>query len=468
MPNPLLNSLFDQTERKPWSVSELTARVKGSLEGQFASVWVEGELSNFKAVSSGHWYFTIKDSGSQLRASCFRNANQRIRFRPRDGLLVRARGRLTVYEPRGDYQLTVESMEPAGAGALSIAFEQLKERLAAEGLFASELKRTLPQFPRRVGVVTSPTGAAIRDILHVISRRTRTVHVLFAAAKVQGDGASAEIIRAIKLLNQHHERALGDGREHDAIDVLIVGRGGGSAEDLWAFNDEALARAIRGSAIPIISAVGHETDFTIADFVSDLRAPTPSAAAELVAAHEEQLAGQLRELKGRLWRGTQMMMADHQLRVQEAALSPGFDQVRGRLRSTAQSLDYHQMNLERLMSRMVQQSRRTADDLGYRLSPDGLRARLGAARADFGSCQSRFELAGRSELERASSRLAVNGARLDSLSPLAVLGRGYALAQTAEGRLVRAAKEVNVGDALRVRLSRGAVDCRVTGVDNQE
>jgi exodeoxyribonuclease VII large subunit len=464
----MLTSLFDQSERKPWSVTELTARVKGALEGQFASVWIEGELSNFKAVSSGHWYFTIKDSGAQLRASCFRNANQRIRFRPRDGLLVRARGRITVYEPRGDYQLTVDSMEPAGAGALSIAFEQLKERLAAEGLFATELKRRLPQFPRRVGVVTSPTGAAIRDILHVISRRTRTVHVLFAPAKVQGDGASAEIIRAIALLNRHHELALADGRHHDGIDVLIVGRGGGSAEDLWAFNDEALARAIRASAIPIISAVGHETDFTIADFVADHRAATPSAAAELVAAHEEQLAGQLRDLKGRLWRGTQMMMADHQLRVQEAAHSPGFDEVRGRIRSTAQSLDYHQIRIEKLLNRTLQQGWRAADDLGYRLSPDGLRARLGAARADFGACRTRFENAGRGEWERAANQLAVTGARLDSLSPLAVLGRGYALALTPDGRLVRTAKEVNVGDDLRVRLANGSLDCQVTGVDNLE
>lgn len=468
MANPLLNSLFDQSERKPWSVSELTGRVKGALEGQFASVWVEGEISNFKAVSSGHWYFTLKDSGSQLRASCFRNANQRVRFRPRDGLLVRARGRITVYEPRGDYQLTVESLEPAGAGALSIAFEQLKERLAAEGLFAAELKRTWPQFPRRVGVVTSPTGAAIRDILHVISRRTRTVHVLFAPAKVQGDGASAEIIAAINLLNRHHGIAVGDGRNSDGIDVIIVGRGGGSAEDLWAFNDEQLARAIRASSIPIISAVGHETDFTIADFVADHRAATPSAAAELVASHEEELTARLRELKGRLWRGTQLMMADHHLRVQEAAMSPGFDQVRGRLRSLTQSLDLSQMRIEQLVGQTVQRSRRNADGLSYRLSPDGLRARLGAARADFAAQRNRFEAAGRNELDRATQRFAVTGARLDSLSPLAVLGRGYALALTPDGRLVRAAKEVNVGDNLRVRLADGSVDCRVTGTENAE
>src|SRR5207253_3065812 len=290
---PLLASLFDETERRPVSVSELTASIRGELEKRFASVWVEGEISNFRAHGSGHWYFTLKDEFAQLRAACYRSNNQRIRFRPEDGLQVRARGRVSVYEAKGEYQLIVETLEPVGAGALQLAFEQTKARLQAEGLFASQLKRPIPFFPRRIGVVTSPSGAAIRDIINVISRRTRTVHLLIAPARVQGEGAAQEIARAIRFLNDHHARAMRDDRHEAMIDVIVVGRGGGSIEDLWAFNEEVVARAIRSSRLPIISAVGHETDFTIADFVADLRAATPSAAAELVAAHEEELCSRL-------------------------------------------------------------------------------------------------------------------------------------------------------------------------------
>src|SRR6266567_6783403 len=305
MNQPLLASLFDETEPQPVSVSELTASIRSALEKRFASVWVEGEISNFRAPSSGHWYFTLKDEFAQLRSACYRSSNQRIRFRLEDGMQLRARGRLSVYEQKGEYQLIGEALEPVGAGALQLAFEQTKARLQAEGLFAEALKRAIPMFPRRVGVITSSSGAAIRDILNVISRRTRTVHVLFVPARVQGDGASHEVVRAIKFLNDFHARALRDGRHEAAIDVMIVGRGGGSIEDLWAFKEEALARAIRASAIPVISAVGHETDFTIADFVADMRAPTPSAAAEIVAAHEAELCTRLGSLTATLERSIQ-------------------------------------------------------------------------------------------------------------------------------------------------------------------
>src|SRR5438128_107607 len=310
MNQPLLASLFDETERQPVSVSELTASIRGALEKRFASVWVEGEISNFRAQNSGHWYFTLKDEFAQLRSACYRSSNQRIRFRPEDGLQVRARGSLTGYEPKGEYQLIVETLEPVGAGALQLAFEQTKARLQAEGLFAVEIKRAIPFFPRRIGVVTSPSGAAIRDIINVISRRTRTVHLLLAPARVQGEGASHEIVRAIRFLNEHHARALREGRPDGGIDVILVGRGGGSIEDLWAFNEEAVARAIRASAIPVISAVGHETDFTIADFAADLRAPTPSAAAEIVAAHEEQLCATLEQLVSNLKRSLTYHLRD--------------------------------------------------------------------------------------------------------------------------------------------------------------
>src|SRR5437867_8744374 len=237
MSQPLLASLFDETERRPITVSELTQQIRGALEKRFASVWVEGEISNFRAHSSGHWYFTLKDEFAQLRSACYRSSNQRIRFRLEDGMQVRARGRLSVYEPKGEYQLIVDVLEPVGAGALQLAFEQTKARLQAEGLFAPELKRPIPFFPQRIGVVTSASGAAIRDILNVISRRTRTVHVLFVPARVQGDGAAQEIVRAIRFLNDFHSRALRDGNLDARIDVMIVGRGGGSIEDLWAFNE---------------------------------------------------------------------------------------------------------------------------------------------------------------------------------------------------------------------------------------
>lgn len=420
MNQPLFNALFDETERKPLTVSQLTNSIRISLESRFASVWVEGEISNFKDHSSGHWYFTLKDQNAQLRAKCFRSANTRIRFRPANGLHVRARGKLSVYAPRGEYELVVDALDPVGAGALQIAFEQLRDRLQAEGLFAKELKRPLPVFPRRVGIVTSPTGAAIRDILNVISRRTRTVHVLFSPAKVQGDSAGPSIARAIQFINQHHERALREGRMADLVDVLIVGRGGGSTEDLWAFNTEEVARAIRKSGIPVISAVGHETDFTIADFVADLRAATPSAAAELVAAHEDQICSALDQLGRQMNRLMRFRIVDLRSRVQEQALSHAFDEVKSKLRNA--------------------------------------RRRFDAASA---SCNRSME----ESLQDARERLGLAAASLDALSPLAVLQRGYAIAQDASGKPLRDAASVNAGAQVRVRLAKGNLNTRVESVE---
>ena len=420
MNQPLFNALFDETERKPLTVSQLTNSIRISLESRFASVWVEGEISNFKDHSSGHWYFTLKDQNAQLRAKCFRSTNTRIRFRPANGLHVRARGKLSVYAPRGEYELVVDALDPVGAGALQVAFEQMRARLQAEGLFAKELKRPLPVFPRRIGIVTSPTGAAIRDILNVISRRTRTVHVLFSPAKVQGDSAGPDIARAIRFINQYHESALRDGRTADLVDVLIVGRGGGSTEDLWAFNQEEVARAIRKSSIPVISAVGHETDFTIADFVADLRAPTPSAAAELVAAREDEVCSALDHLGRQLTRLMRFRVIDLRTRVQEQALSHAFDEVKARLRN---------------------------------------------ARGRFDVASSACNGAMETTLQEARERLGLAAASLDALSPLAVLQRGYAIAQDASGKPVRDAASVNVGDEVRVRLSKGRLNTRVEAVE---
>ncbi|MDQ5837601.1 MAG: exodeoxyribonuclease VII large subunit, partial [Acidobacteriota bacterium] len=358
MSRPLLMSLFDESERRPLTVSELTAQVRGTLENRFASVWVEGEISNFRAAASGHWYFTVRDEGAQLRATCFRGVNCRIRFRPSDGLLVRVRGRMTVYEPRGDYELMVEALDPVGAGALRVAFEQLKERLAAEGLFDEALKRELPLLPRRVGIVTSTTGAALRDIIRAVERRTRTVSLLVAPTRVQGEGAGTEIARAIQALNEHNLRAVAEGRADERVDVIIVGRGGGSAEDLWAFNEEEVARAIRASLVPVISAVGHETDFTIADFAADVRAATPTAAAEIVAEREDEIASYIERLTHGLVNAARYRVLSERARVQEAAMSTGFDEVRMRLRVAREELQDARRGLERRVSDSAARARR--------------------------------------------------------------------------------------------------------------
>lgn len=469
MSQPLFAALFDEKpERGPLTVSELTTAVRTALEARFAAVWVEGEISNFKAHSSGHWYFTIKDEGAQLRAKCFRSANTRIRFRPQDGLHVRARGRLTVYPPRGEYELVVESLDPVGAGALRIAFEQLRDRLKAEGVFAQELKRPLPMFPRRVGVITSPTGAAIRDILNVISRRTRTVHVLFVPAKVQGEGAGRDVARAIRFINQHHRQAIESGRLDDAVDVLIVGRGGGSTEDLWAFNEEEVARAIRASQIPVISAVGHETDFTIADFAADLRAPTPSAAAELVAAHEDEICTRLDRLRANLERVMRFKIMDARTRVQEHALSKVFDDVRTKLRDAGMRTARSTHDLRAIMNLVLETARRRADAVQHQLSPAGLRARVAGARSRFDAANAGCNDAMTMRLDEARQRLGLAAASLDALSPLAVLQRGYAIAQDGDGRLLRSSNSVAVGDAVRLRLASGGLDCRVEKVMSDE
>ena len=465
MNQPLFSALFDETERRPLTVSELTNSVRTVLESRFASVWVEGEISNFKAHSSGHWYFTIKDEAAQLRAKCFRSANSRIRFRPTDGLHVRARGRLSVYPPRGEYELVVESLDPVGAGALRIAFEQLRDRLQAEGLFARNLKRPLPVFPRRVGVVTSPTGAAVRDIINVISRRTRTVHVLFSPARVQGENAGPDIVRAIQLINQYHERAVKEGRDEDRVDVLIVGRGGGSSEDLWAFNQEEVARAIRRSTIPVISAVGHETDFTIADFAADYRAPTPSAAAEIVAAQEDQLCTALDHLGRQLVRLTRFKIVDARGRVQEQALSQVFDEVKTRLRNAHRSTNSASHELQILMNSSVRAARARTNAVLHKLSPARLQTLVANAQARFDVASSGTTAAMDSRLRQSRQRLGLAAASLDALSPLAVLQRGYAIAEDSTGELLRDAQSIEVGDRVRVRLAKGRFNARVESVE---
>lgn len=465
MSQPLFSALFDETERKPLSVSELTNAIRGALEARFQAVWVEGEISNFKAHSSGHWYFTIKDESAQLRAKCFRSSNNRIRFRPADGLHVRARGRLTVYPPRGEYELIVESLDPVGAGALQIAFEQLRDRLRAEGLFAKELKRPLPIFPRRVAVVTSPTGAAIRDIINVISRRTRTVHVLFSPARVQGDGAGSDIARAIRLINHYQERAFRDHRTDDLVDVLIVGRGGGSSEDLWAFNEEAVARAIRASAVPVISAVGHETDFTIADFVADLRAPTPSAAAEMVAAQEDTICKALDQARKQLVRLINFNIIDARTRVQEQAMSQAFTKVHARFRDARVASNRAAYELQMALTDKLNRARSHADAMRHKLSATELQTRFRQAQRQLESATIAQQAAIGGIVDQARQRLGLAAASLDALSPLAVLQRGYAIALDNNGQLLRDSGSVSKGDRVQVRLAKGRLNTTVESTE---
>ena len=439
MKSPLLQALFDEEARRPMSVSELNAEVRNELERRFRDVWVEGEIINFLSARSGHWYFTLHDAASKLKAACFRGTNYRIRFQPFDGLQVRVRGRLSVYEPNGEYQLMVESLEPVGEGARRVAFEQIKAKLAAEGLFDVSLKRELPSFPRRIGVVTSQNGAAFWDILHVLSRRARSVSVVLIPARVQGENAGFEISRAIALASEYNAAADISSR----IDVLIVGRGGGSSEDLWAFNEEPVARAIRASGIPVISAVGHEVDHTIADLAADLRAPTPSAAAELVAQREEDICSQLDRRADDLNRIMNVRLLRARARVQNLSMSPVF----------VETLRKANIRLETIASQ---------------LSPLRMASKLGSGRTSLGLLSQRADTAAKALVDRKLKSLNLCMAKLNALSPLSVLERGFAVAENEAGEILRDAAQVSVDEAVKVKLAKGSLRARVEQIDPGE
>jgi exodeoxyribonuclease VII large subunit len=421
-------------DRAVLTVSELTDQLRAALEERFPAVWVEGEISNFRLYGSGHAYFTLKDAAAQLRCVLFRNRGRRIKFEPADGLHVMAFGSVEVYAQRGEYQLVIELLEPKGLGALQLAFEQLKARLQAEGLFDQSRKRALPRFPKKIGIVTSPSGAALRDMLRVIGRRFGGLHIVIAPCRVQGEGAAEEIARGLRELN-----ALDD------VDVVIVGRGGGSLEDLWAFNEEVVARAIAGSRAPVISAIGHEVDFTIADLVADLRAPTPSAAAELVVREKQAIVDALAELRERLERATARPLRDLERRVDEMAL---------RLRRGAHGEWRHAAHRLELATGAL----RAASPV----------ARVATGRHRLERLEARMRSEIRHALARSQHRLRAAVGRLDSLSPLAVLGRGYSLTLTPAGGIVRSARQVKTGDDVRVLLHEGTVDCRVTATRERD
>ena len=438
MQNSLLQSLFDDDfEEKPLSISELNAQVKSEIERRFMNVWVEGEIHNFSAANSGHWYFSLHDSKSMLRAACYRGSNYRIRFQPFDGLQVRVRGRLSLFEPKGEYQMLVESLEPVGEGARRVAFEQIRSKLAAEGLFDASLKRSLPPFPRRIGIVTSPTGAALFDILHVLSRRARSVSVILIPVRVQGETAAFEVSTAVRLANEYNQRADASKR----IDTLIVGRGGGSSEDLWAFNEEPVARAIRASVIPVISAVGHEIDYTIADLAADLRAATPSAAAEIVAQREEDVCSALEKRAEDLMRIMSYRLLETRSRVQSLSMSPVFIET-----------------LRRGEARL--------DAIAAQLSPVRLASKVGDGKSALGLLGHRANSAARGALEAKSRSLKICMAKLDALSPLKVLNRGFAIVENQTGEIIGRSDRLDVGDDVKVKLSEGSFRAKVTDIES--
>jgi len=446
-----------EPERQLYTVSELTLRLKTALEEAFPAVWVEGEISNLRTPGSGHSYFTLKDEGAQISAVLFRGRGRRVRFDLEDGMQVLAFGGLDVYAARGQYQLVVEMMEPKGLGALQLAFEQLKRRLEAEGLFDEGRKRPLPAFPRVIGVVTSPTGAAIRDILNIIGRRFGDLRVLIAPVRVQGDEAPGEILQALANLQEVAE-----------LDVVIVGRGGGSIEDLWAFNDERVARAIVACRVPVISAVGHETDFTIADFVADLRAPTPSGAAELVVREKLTVIEALAELYARLKQAVTAEIAGYRERVDYLGRRRVLTDPSRALRELHRRLDELQGRLRLgLRSSQRQVSHRVA------LATDGLRrsnplARIAGGAALLTQLRGRLGASAGHSVKVSRSRFAETVGRLESLSPLGVLGRGYSLTRLPSGAVVRGAGQVAVGDPLEILLHQGALGARVTGVKERD
>ncbi len=439
---------------KVYGVSEITAEVKSLLEDEFQDVLVEGEVSNWTISTAGHLYFALKDARAQMKCVCFRSKARRLRYQFKDGNQVVVRGSLGVYELRGEYQLYAESIEPRGIGSLQIAFEQLKARLAAEGLFDEARKKPLPIFPRTIGIVTSPTGAAIHDIRRTLSRRHESIRILLFPAKVQGEGASEEIASGIQTLNRMPD-----------VDVIIVGRGGGSIEDLWAFNEERVARAIFASHVPVVSAVGHEVDFTISDFVADVRAPTPSAAAELVISKREDLITQLGHFEGRLQRALQFRLSQCRNRVLELSASHVFASAQGRIRSQHQWLD-------ELGFRLKGWSR---NDLGarrhhWRLTVDRLRRfdlqrvvtvkrealNLWAERA---TAQIHFTL------QAFKVRLSTQDGALRTLSPAAVLNRGYSICREASGAILKDAARLRRGDPFSVTLSKGSIEGRAEQIE---
>jgi len=449
-----LGFLFEEPKpptRRVWSVGELVGEVRAHIEREYADVWVEGEISNFRSAPSGHLYFTLKDGESQLPVVLFRRQAQLLRFRPGDGMQVLVRGKVSVYEQRGQMQLVAEILEPLGAGSLQLAFEQLKERLRAEGLFATERKQPMPAFPRCVGIVTSPSGAVIRDFLNIVGRRHAALHVLLYPAVVQGEAAAAEVAAGIAYFNQTR-----------SADIVVIARGGGSLEDLAPFNSELLARAIAASELPVVSAVGHETDFTIADFVADLRAPTPSAAAELITEAQHKVEEQIDQLRRRLERASRYKLMQASERLARLSIDASFARLRNAFGRRQQRVDELGFRMEASWRRL---SRIRYDRLNHtvsRLLQHDATHRLLVLRERLQGLEGRMVRAQRIHTANCAARQRALEGRLQSLSPLAVLNRGYALVFDESGTLLKDSKQAAEGDVLTTRLATGTLRSRVT------
>jgi exodeoxyribonuclease VII large subunit len=438
------------SKRQVYSVGEINRKVRMVLESGIGEVWVEGELSRVTIHSSGHWYFTLKDETAAVSCAMFRNDNTRVPFRPKDGLKVQMRARPSLYEANGRYQLIASEMEEAGKGNLQEQFEKLKAKLAEEGLFDESRKKTLPLLPRKIGVVTSPTGAAIRDIIHVLTRRFPNIEILLVPAKVQGGGAERGIVKAIDYLNTR-----GD------IDVLIVGRGGGSIEDLWNFNEEVVARAIFASDVPVISAVGHEIDFTIADFVADVRAPTPSAAAELAVPVKRELEAGVVQLQQRLNLGLKAMVQDFRLRLSHSAQSYVFHEPAALVKEYRQTVASLELRMGHLLQIDAQQKQQRLAGSDMRLSHLVQSAvQQSQQHVDELSVMMCHRVERRTEREQL--RLRRLEGQLRVLNPLAVLGRGYSLTRRPDGTVIRSAADVEIGDMVATQLAEGKVVSKVT------
>jgi exodeoxyribonuclease VII large subunit len=441
---------FDLTpQRKIFSVSELNAAIRAVLDEEFQDISVAGEISGLKLAASGHYYFTLKERDAQVKCVAFRSAHRYWKFKPQDGLAVLARGRIDVYEARGEYQLLVESLEPQGFGALQLAFEQLKQKLAAEGLFDPARKRPLPRFPRRIGIVTSPRGAAIADMVHILSRRFPGIHVRLYPSLVQGEGAVEEVVRGIEYFSRTQWP-----------DLVIVGRGGGSLEDLWTFNEEAVARAIAACTVPVISAVGHETDVTIADFVADLRAPTPSAAAELAVPNLEDIVDRIEAARAKATQGLRYRIAMLERRLRQQGIDRALGVLHRNVGRHLQRIDEQEYRLRERVRTAIDLRERERRGLEERLRHFDVRPRLAADRRRMDSAHMAMLETVRRRLASRRSDWEQARAKIEQLSPLKILERGYAIVSN-EGGILKDAKSAPVGSSIHVRVAKGELDARV-------
>jgi exodeoxyribonuclease VII large subunit len=456
---------FRPPERRVWTVRALVSAVRSHIEREYSDCWVEGEISNLRSPDSGHLYFTLKEESAQIRVVMFRSSAKLLRFRPENGLQVTVRGRITVYEDRGELQISAEFMEPKGAGALQLAFEQLKARLQAEGLFEASRKKPIPPLPQRIGIVTSPQGAALRDILNILARRHHSANVLIYPAQVQGDAAPGDVMAGLRYFQQSSHQAPRGSR---AVEVIIIARGGGSAEDLASFNHEGLARAVADSKIPVIAAIGHETDFTIVDFVADLRAPTPSAAAELVIRSRQEIEAQAEDLYARLERALRYRLLMARQELTERAQHGAFARMMDGIHRRQQKLDEQRFRLEKAERQLLERCHRRSESVAAAVRHYDARRRLAAVRQSLESQVANLAAATRTRLLESRGALDRRTASLEALSPVAILNRGYALVFDAKGRLVKDASRLKAGDEVSARLARGRVRARVTGTERSE